>query len=79
MNVILIMIDSLNRTYLSPYGNAWIDTPNFQPLAERCLTMDQHWAGSLPTMSARREVMAGRHEYPWRGWGPLEPYERLGL
>ena len=75
MNVILIMVDSLNRTYLEPYGNDWIKTPNFNRLAERCVTCDRHWTGSLPTMPCRHEVMAGRHEYLWRGWGPLEPYD----
>jgi len=75
MNVITIMIDSLNRTYLSPYGNDWIDTPNFERLAKRCVACDKHWTGSLPTMPCRHEVMAGRHEYLWRGWGPLEPYD----
>ena len=75
MNVVLIMIDSLNRTYLSPYGNTWVQTPNFERLARRCVTAEKHWTASLPTMPTRHEVMAGRHEYPWRGWGPLEPYD----
>ena len=75
MNVVVVMIDSLNRTYLEPYGNDWIKTPNFNRLAERCVTCDKHWTSSLPTMPCRHEVMAGRHEYLWRGWGPLEPYD----
>ena len=32
MNAVLIMIDSLNRTYLTPYGNEWIRTPSFERL-----------------------------------------------
>ena len=75
MNVILIMVDSLNRTYLEPYGSDWVKTPNFNRLAERGAICDKHWTGSLPTMPCRHEVMAGRHEYLWRGWGPLEPYD----
>ena len=75
MNVILVMVDSLNRTYLSPYGNEWIRTPNFERLAQRCVTVEGHWTGSLPTMPTRHEVMAGRHEYLWRPWGPLEPFD----
>jgi len=74
MNVILIMIDSLNRKYISPYGMD-IETPNFERLAKRCVTLDNHWTGSLPTMPCRHEVMAGLHEYLWRGWGPIEPYD----
>ena len=76
MNVILIMIDSLNRNYVTPYGmKGEIQTPNFERLAARTVTMESHWTGSLPTMPCRHEVMAGRHEYLWRGWGPLEPYD----
>jgi arylsulfatase A-like enzyme len=75
MNVLLLMIDSLNRNYLSPYGAKDIDTPNFRRLARKCVTVDNHWTGSLPTMPTRHEVMAGRYEYPWRGWGPIEPYD----
>ncbi|MCX7015041.1 MAG: sulfatase [Candidatus Sumerlaeota bacterium] len=75
MNVIVIMIDSLNREYLSVYGMNDIQTPNFERLAKHCVTMDNHWTSSLPTMPCRHEVMAGRHEYLWRGWGSLEPYD----
>ena len=78
MNVILIVLDTLNRTYLTPYGakNApEIQTPNFDRLARKCVTMDSHWAGSFPTMPTRHELLAGRHEYPWRFWGPLEPFD----
>ena len=75
MNVVLIVIDSLNRSFLSPYGNEWIQTPNFERLAKNCVIMDQHWTGSIPTMPARREILTGRYEYIWRDWGPLEPYD----
>ncbi len=27
-NVVLVTIDPLNRTYLSPYGNDWTQTPS---------------------------------------------------
>lgn len=75
MNVVLLMIDSLNRNYLSPYGAKDSRTPNFDRLAKHCVTMEQHWTGSLPTMPARHEVVAGRYDYLWKGWGPLEPYD----
>ncbi len=74
MNVIFLMLDSLNRTYTTPYG-AKIKTPNFERLAKRCVTMDNHWTGSLPTMPCRHEIYSGRHDYLWRGWGALEPYD----
>lgn len=75
MNVVLIMVDSLNRSYLEPYGADDIDTPNFKRLAKRAVTLENHWTSSMPTMPCRHEVAAGRIEYLWRGWGPLEPYD----
>ena len=75
MRIVLIISDTFRYDHLGVNGNDWIRTPNFERLAERCVTVDKHWTGSLPTMPTRREVMAGRHEYPWRGWGPLEPYD----
>jgi len=75
MNVILFVLDSLNRSYLTPYGAKDIQTPNFERLARRCVTMDNHWTGSLPTIPCRHEILTGRHGYLWRPWGPAEPYD----
>lgn len=38
MKAIMIMYDSLNRHMLAPYGCEWTKTPNFERLAERCVT-----------------------------------------
>ncbi|AWN23124.1 sulfatase [Deinococcus irradiatisoli] len=75
MNVVLIQIDSLNRHFLSAYGNTWVKTPNLDAFARRAVVFDQHFAGSLPCMPARRELWAGVEEFWWRGWGPLEPWD----
>jgi arylsulfatase A-like enzyme len=75
MNVILILIDSCNRHYLSPYGCSSVKTSNIQELAQRGVTFTNHFLGSAPCMPARRELMAGRREFLWRGWGPLEPFD----
>jgi arylsulfatase A-like enzyme len=74
MNVILILIDSLNRHFLSPYASD-ADTPNVQRLAERGWRFDRHFVGSLPCVPARRELIAGFQELLWRPWGSLEPYD----
>ncbi len=76
MNVILILIDSLNRHYLSPYGCDSVKTPNIGELASRGVTFTNHFIGSAPCMPARRELMTGRHEFLWRGWGHLEPFDQ---
>ncbi len=75
MNVILILIDSLNRHYLSAYGPSAVATPNLDAFARRAWRMDNHFVGSLPCMPARREIFSGFKEMMWRPWGPLEPFD----
>ncbi len=75
MNVILILIDSCNRHYLSPYGCKSVKTSNIRELADRGVTFTNHFIGSAPCMPARRELMAGRREFLWRGWGHMEPFD----
>ncbi|GAA4987893.1 sulfatase [Yinghuangia aomiensis] len=76
MKAVMVMFDSLNRRYLPPYGAAeWIHAPNFARLAERTVTFDNCYAGSMPCMPARREMHTGRYNFLHRGWGPLEPFD----
>lgn len=75
MRAIMLMFDSLNRNCLSPYGCTWTKTPNFRRLAEKTLTFDCSYAGSLPCMPARRELHTGRYNFLHRSWGPIEPYD----
>lgn len=75
MRVIMLMYDSLNRHMLEPYGCDWTKTPNFKRLAEKTVTFEQCYAGSLPCMPARRELHTGRYNFLHRSWGPLEPFD----
>lgn len=75
MRAIVLMFDSLNRHMLPPYGDTFVDAPNFARLAERTVTFDGHYAGSMPCMPARREMHTGRHNFLHRSWGPLEPFD----
>lgn len=75
MKAIMVMFDSLNRAFLPPYGNDWVKAPNFQRLAERTVTFDKAYAGSLPCMPARRELHTGRYNFLHRGWSPIEPFD----
>ena len=75
MRTIFLLFDSLNRRALQRYGGTAIATPNFQRLAERCVTFDKHYVGSLPCMPARRDMHTGRLNFLHRGWGPLEPFD----
>jgi arylsulfatase A-like enzyme len=75
MKVIYAMFDTLNRRSLECYGGTAVKTPNFNRLADRAVTFDNHYVGSLPCMPARREMMTGRHNFLHRSWGPCEPFD----
>ncbi|MFG3052377.1 sulfatase [Kitasatospora sp. NPDC048239] len=75
MKAIMVMFDSLNRHMLPPYGGDWTHAPNFARLAERSVTFDNAYAGSMPCMPARREIHTGRYNFLHRSWGPLEPFD----
>ncbi|MEJ6607453.1 MAG: sulfatase [Candidatus Planktophila sp.] len=75
MRAVMVMFDSLNRKMLSSYGCDWTKTSNFQRLAEKSVTFENCYAGSMPCMPARREMHTGRHNFLHRSWGPLEPFD----
>jgi arylsulfatase A-like enzyme len=72
---VMVMYDSLNRRMLPPYGAEGVHAPNFSRLAERTVTFDNCYAGSMPCMPARRELHTGRYNFLHRSWGPLEPFD----
>src|SRR5262245_44934942 len=76
MNIILVLIDSMNRSALEAYGGTEFKTPNLKAFAERAWRFDNHFVGSLPCMPARREIFAGFSGMQWRAWGPLEPFDQ---
>ena len=75
MRTIFVLFDTLNRRYLEAYGGTLVKTPNFNRLAERSVTFDNHHVGSMPCMPARRDLQAGRVNFLHRSWGPLEPFD----
>ncbi|MGI9500941.1 MAG: sulfatase, partial [Geminicoccaceae bacterium] len=75
MRAVFLLFDSLNRHLLGPYGGARIPTPNFDRLAKKSLTFDNHYVGSMPCMPARRDMQTGRLSFLHRSWGPLEPFD----
>lgn len=75
MKAIMVMFDSLNRHMLPPYGGNWVHAPNFRRLAEKTVTFDRSFVGSMPCMPARRELHTGRYNFLHRSWGPLEPFD----
>lgn len=77
MNVIFILMDSVNRHHLAPYGGPPGVTPNLARFSQRAVRFDNHFVGSLPCMPARREMFTGRKEFLWRPWGHLEPFDTV--
>ncbi|HUS48445.1 MAG TPA: sulfatase [Phycisphaerae bacterium] len=75
MKAVMVMFDSLNRHMLPPYGCDWVHAPNFKRLAEKAVTFDCCYVGSMPCMPARREIHTGRYNFLHRSWGPLEPFD----
>jgi len=76
MNVILILLDSLNKSYISPYGNKTVETKNLQKLADKGVVFENHFLCSAPCMPARRELFSGRkNEFLWKFWGAMEPFD----
>jgi arylsulfatase A-like enzyme len=75
VKTIFLVLDTVRRDYLEPYGCDWVHTPAFARLAERGISFDNHWVGSLPCMPARREFMTGRYNFIYRSWGPIEPFD----
>ncbi|MEM9232101.1 MAG: sulfatase [Pseudomonadota bacterium] len=75
MKVVLVLLDSLNRRCLGPYGGTRVPTPNFDRLASRTATYEAHYVGSMPCMPARRDLLTGRLSFLHRSWGPLEPFD----
>lgn len=75
MKAIMVMFDSLNRHMLETYGGIEAKTPNFNRLAEKSVSFDRCYVGSMPCMPARRELNTGRYNFLHRSWGPLEPFD----
>jgi arylsulfatase A-like enzyme len=62
MKVLLLVLRGLQTAMLSPYGNRWIDTPNFDLLAEAGTVFDWHFANhpEQPLLSQDGEMAALR-------------------
>jgi arylsulfatase A-like enzyme len=62
-NVIVVLLDSLNRHMLGAYGGREFETPNLDRFAARAVRFDRHFAGSLPCMPARHDILVGALDF----------------
>ena len=74
-DVVVVLLDSLNRHLLGCYGGSEFDTPNLDRLAARSVRFTNHRTGSLPCMPARHDLLVGALDFPWRPWGSIEVWE----
>lgn len=74
-NVIVLLLDSLNRHMVGAYGGREFATPNLDRLAKRSLRFTNHTVGSLPCMPARHDILCGAWDFLWRPWGSVEIWE----
>ena len=71
----MILLDSLCRHLLGAYGSTEFATPNLDRFAAGALRFDRHYAGSLPCMPARHDLLVGSLDFLWRPWGSIEVWE----
>lgn len=76
MKTVFIMLDSVNRRFLSCYGSEEpAITPNIDRLAACGTVFENHWVGSSPCMPARRDMLTGRLNFLECPWGGIQPFE----
>jgi arylsulfatase A-like enzyme len=73
--VVVVLLDSLNRHMLGPWGGTEFDTPHIDRLAAQSVVFDNHHVGSLPCIPARHDLMVGALDFLWRPWGSIEVWE----
>src|SRR5947208_1532514 len=74
-NAIVILLDSLNRHMLGSYGGREFQTPHLDEFARRSLRFEKHYAGSLPCIPARHDILCGALDFLWKPWGSIEVWE----
>jgi arylsulfatase A-like enzyme len=60
-SAIVLVIDRLGAAFLGPYGNTWLDTPQFNRLASRSLLSEFVLADAPDVGAAYRAWWTGRH------------------
>lgn len=75
-NVVVVLLDSLDRHLLGSYGGSEFATPHLDRFALRSTRFTRHVTGSLPCMPARHDILCGALDFLWRPWGSIELWER---
>jgi hypothetical protein len=60
-SAVVVVVDRLGAGFLGPYGNTWVDTPQFNRLASESLVCETALADSPDVKQACRAWWSGRH------------------
>ncbi len=60
-SAVVVVIDRLGAGWLGPYGNTWLETPNFNGLAARSVLCETVVADTPDLAGGYRAVWSGRH------------------
>ncbi|HEY3800051.1 MAG TPA: sulfatase [Caulobacteraceae bacterium] len=74
-NVVVVLLDSLNRHMLGAYGGTEFETPNLDAFASSAVRFTRHYTGALPCMPARHDILCGALDFLWKAWGSVEIWE----
>jgi arylsulfatase A-like enzyme len=74
-NVVVVLLDSLNRHMLGAYGGTEFETPSLDRFADGAVRFTRHYTGSLPCMPARHDILCGALDFLWKAWGSVEIWE----
>jgi arylsulfatase A-like enzyme len=80
LNIIAIMTDTFRYDHLGFTGKCpwWkVRTPNLDKFAKKCVVFDKAYQASFPTIPTRTDMFTGRLTFPFRGWTPLPPGEKV--
>jgi arylsulfatase A-like enzyme len=69
MNVVVVVMDSLRADHV--YGPR-ARTATMDAFARESLRFTRAYPEGMPTIPARRAIMAGRRTFPFRGWHPYK-------
>jgi arylsulfatase A-like enzyme len=66
-NVVILVIDTLRADHV--YGSR-AQTPNMDALAREGLRFTRAFPEAMPTVPARKSILTGRRQFPFRDWRP---------
>ncbi len=74
-NLVVVLLDSLNRHLLGCYGGTEFETPRLDAFADGAVRFTNHHTGSLPCIPARHDLLCGAWDFLWKPWGSVELWE----